>query len=107
MFSPELDRPEHLVGSVIADRFDLVAFAGAGGMGHVYRARDRSNGELVAIKLLAPTNTEGERFAREATVLASIHHAGVVRYLDHGETGDCTQYLAMEWLSGQDLSAHL
>jgi tetratricopeptide (TPR) repeat protein len=101
------DRPEDLVGTVIADRFDLLAFAGAGGMGHVYRARDRSTGGSAAIKLVSPANADVERFAREAVVLAAIHHDGVVRYLDHGVTADGAKYLAMEWLNGQDLSQRL
>ena len=95
------------MGTVVADRFELLAFAGAGGMGRVYRAHDRSAGRDVALKLLAPANADVGRFVREAAVLAAIEHEGVVRYLDHGETSDGARYLAMEWLTGQDLAQRL
>jgi serine/threonine protein kinase len=37
------------VGDVVGDRFELEALAGAGGMGEVFRARDRATGEAVAV----------------------------------------------------------
>ena len=39
-------------GEVVEDRFELQGIAGTGGMGTVWRARDRQTGELVAIKVL-------------------------------------------------------
>lgn len=100
-------RHPNLVGTKVADRFELVAFAAAGGMGHVYRARDLTSGDIVAVKLLAPVTGVAERFAREAAVLAGLDHPGVVRHLAHGATADGSQYLAMEWLAGEDLAARL
>jgi tRNA A-37 threonylcarbamoyl transferase component Bud32 len=97
---------DRLVGTVMDDRFELVAFAAAGGMGRVYRARDRATGETVAIKLL-PRDGDAARFAREAEVLAAIEHPGVVRYLAHGAALAGARYLAMEWLTGEDLSERL
>src|SRR4051812_11752405 len=48
--------PEILIemgpGDVVADRFEIQRFAGAGGMGTVYRAEDRLRGEAVALKIL-------------------------------------------------------
>jgi hypothetical protein len=88
-------------------RFELEAFAAAGGMGHIYRARDALTGATVAVKLVAPRGGDAVRFAREADVLASIGHPGVVRYVHHGPTEDGRQYLAMEWLTGEDLGARL
>ena len=41
-------------GDVIADRFELEQLAGTGGMGAVYRARERYSGKLVALKILQP-----------------------------------------------------
>ncbi len=46
------------------DRFELTGVAGSGGMGEVFRARDRENGALVALKVLRDTGGDRERFAR-------------------------------------------
>ena len=85
----------------------MVALAGAGGVGSVYRAHDLATGATVALKLLH-RDSEGEaRFAREAAVLASLLHGGIVRYLDYGMAEGNAPYLVMEWLVGEDLDARL
>ncbi|NUP12057.1 MAG: protein kinase [Polyangiaceae bacterium] len=91
---------------VIAERFELLAEAGSGGMGTVYRASDRETGGLVALKLM---NAEGDtdRFNREAAVLAELRHPAIVSYVAHGKTPDGELYLAMEWLEGETLRQHL
>jgi eukaryotic-like serine/threonine-protein kinase len=76
-------------------------------MGLVYRATDRKTGATVALKMLAPETGDKQRFAREAALLARIDHPGVVRYVDHGELAGGEQWLAMEWLEGEDLSDRL
>jgi tetratricopeptide (TPR) repeat protein len=95
-------------GDLVDDRFEIEATAGTGGMGTVYRARDRRLGVKVALKLLhgGPDHLETQRFAREAEVLASLTHAGIVRYVAHG-TSPAGDYLATEWLDGEDLSDRL
>ncbi|MCZ7677838.1 MAG: protein kinase [Sandaracinaceae bacterium] len=95
-------------GTVVADRFEIRAVAGRGGMSVVYRALDRSSGAEIALKV---TDCDWEagvpRFAREARVLSELLHPGIVRYLGHGATPEGDHYLAMEWLDGEDLSAVL
>ena len=55
------------MGSKTVERFEIETPAGQGGMGVVYRARDRHTGEPVAIKFLARGGDEViERFRREA-----------------------------------------
>jgi len=93
-------------GEVIAGRFEVQALADWGGMGAVYRARDKVTGRDAALKLLLDTTSE-ERFAREARVLAELRHPGIVEYLSHGRTDRGALFLAMEWLEGKDLRAHL
>lgn len=96
------------VGEVVAGRFELLAEAGKGGMGSVYRAHDRRTGELVAVKVLSDWGTDAlPRFLREAEILAGIDHPAVVRYVAHGESGNGKAYLAMEWLEGEDLEQRL
>ena len=95
-------------GEVIDDRFTIEHLAGAGGMGQVYRAHDRRSGGLVALKVMHDSDRlELERFAREAHVLATLSHPGIVRYIDNGTTAAGEPYLVMEWLSGETLAARL
>lgn len=102
---------------VIANRFELHSLAGAGGMGSVFRARDRRTGLWVALKLM---NVEGrawqesERFLHEADILAELRHPGIVSYITHGHVegaalpnGGRQLFLVMEWLEGESLAARL
>lgn len=94
-------------GDVVDGRFELEAQAGAGGMGTVFRARDRATGERVAVKVLKGEAREGrERFTREIRVLAGLRHPGIVRYVADG--ADATgMWLAMEWVEGETLGQRL
>ncbi len=77
-------------------------------MGAVYRALDRSTGELVAVKVLLEGRTSGEsRFEREAQLLSEMRHPGLARYVAHGAMATGERYLVMEWLEGEDLSRRL
>src|SRR5580704_16507783 len=92
-------------GDVVARRFHVERFAGAGAMGLVYRARDVQADEWVALKVLA--HGSAERFLREARALSEVSHPHIVRYVDHGHTEAGEPYLAMEWLDGIDLAQKL
>jgi hypothetical protein len=95
-----------LLGTVVGDRFVLEELTGSGGMGEVYRARDRETGERVAVKMLhAGGQSHVDRFLREARVLSQLEHPGIVRYIAHGDSPSL--YLAMEWLEGEDLGRTL
>lgn len=79
-------------------------------MGTVFRAHDRYSGQVVALKLMHSTRalmSEAERFTREAQVLATLHHPNIVSYVAHGQTSEGQQYLALEWLDGEDLARRL
>jgi serine/threonine protein kinase/tetratricopeptide (TPR) repeat protein len=93
---------------VIADRFEIEALVGSGGMGDVFRAHDRLTGGRVAIKVLhGSMPRDAERFRREAQVLAELSHPRVVKYVAHGMTPANRPYIAMEWLEGEDLAERL
>jgi eukaryotic-like serine/threonine-protein kinase len=95
-------------GDIVHDRFELERLAGAGGMGEVFRARDREGGGVVALKiLLADTALDVARFEREARLLSRLSHPGIVRYITHSTAGSGERYLAMEWLEGEDLAKML
>jgi len=94
-------------GQLVAERFEIEVLAGAGGMGSVYRARDRTTGGLVALKLLhVVIPSEAQRLLREAKVLAAAQNPRIVRYVAHGTSGG-EPYLAMEWLEGETLEDRL
>src|SRR5262245_54751013 len=100
-------RSEHLrvrIGELFVDRFEIVAPAGEGGMGLVFRARDRSNGRDVALKLLRdPDGEQLERFRQEAELLTLLDHPVIVRCLDHGHAPNGDAFLVLEWLAGETL----
>lgn len=92
---------------VIADRFEIDRLVGSGGMGEVFRAKDRVTGEPVALKVLyGSMSRDSERFKREAQLLAEVSHPRIVRYIAHG-IAQGRAYLAMEWLEGEDLGERL
>ncbi|WP_437476897.1 protein kinase [Sorangium sp. So ce1014] len=95
-------------GEVVEERFEIERLAGSGGMGDVYRARDRLSGEAVALKVLQGASAHDlRRFAREAEALVTLRLPGVVQYVAHGMTGEGQPYLAMEWLDGVTLEERL
>ncbi len=96
-------------GQVFADRYLIDRVAGSGGMGTVYRACDQLTLEWVALKVLHPRGRDyhAARFAREAQLLAELHHPHIVSYRAHGETPQGQPYLVMAWLAGEDLQARL
>ncbi len=79
---------------------------GRGGMGVVYRARQKSLDRMVALKLLAPERVGdplfAERFSREAQALAKLSHPNIVTIHDFGQAGGFF-YLLMEYVDGVNL----
>src|ERR1044071_337766 len=64
-----------VIAKVVAGRFQLLAEAGSGGMGTVYRARDLTDGATVAVKILTGREArEAVRFEQEAAILAGLPH---------------------------------
>ncbi len=95
-------------GAIVAERFEVENLATSGGMGNVYRARDRLTGDRVALKVVQQRGVaEVGRFLREGKVLAELHHPAIVRYVAHGVTPQGDAYIAMEWLEGEDLGDRL
>ncbi|EDM80503.1 serine/threonine protein kinase/response regulator/adenylate cyclase [Plesiocystis pacifica SIR-1] len=97
-------------GHLIADRYELEREVGRGGMGTVWKARDRALQRPVALKLMAARHAHHEdfrrRFSREATALAQLHHPHIVAVHDYGIDNDCP-YMVMELLAGEDLRSRL
>ena len=95
-------------GSIIAERYRIVALLGRGGMGEVYRAEDLKLTQVVAIKFL-PTSFSQDasvlaRFHSEVRVARQISHPNVCRVFDIGDA-EGAPFLTMEYVDGEDLSS--
>ncbi|MEU2789335.1 serine/threonine-protein kinase [Streptomyces sp. NPDC007100] len=101
-------------GRVVAERYELSALLGQGGMGQVWIAYDRRLDRRVGVKLLRPDRVSGtpdaeemrRRFVRECRVTAQVDHPGLVTVHDAGSDGD-DLYLVMQYVEGADLADHL
>ncbi|MET0275413.1 MAG: Stk1 family PASTA domain-containing Ser/Thr kinase [Acidimicrobiia bacterium] len=91
---------------ILANRYELGAEVGRGGMARVYIARDQLLERTVAVKVLsaldAHDETAIERFRREAQAAASLSHHGIVSVYDWGEDDD-TAFIVMEYVDGHTL----
>ena len=94
----------------LVDNYEIEELIGSGGMGEVYRARDRRIDRRVAIKILSPSFAVQDgalgRFEQEARVVGSMNHPNLVTLYDIG-VHEGAPYLAMELLEGSTLRAHL
>ncbi len=91
----------------LTDRYRLDQLLGAGGMGAVWRATDRTLKRAVAVKLVSVTDPMARtRFGREARLTSSLEHPGIVQVFDVGEVG-ATCFLVMELLAGETLAAQI
>ena len=116
MVPPDLGAPSDLapaelaVGDELGGRYVILGVLGRGGMGAVYKARDRVADEIVAIKLLLPrlSSIEGmtDRLRRELRVARRVSHPGVVRLHDLFDLGGRLA-LSMEYVEGPSLQALL
>ena len=90
--------------------YDIIESIGRGGMASVYRARQHTFDRNVALKILKPDLSEDDafcqRFIMESMIVAKLSHSHIVQVYDVGEISN-HYYIAMEFLSGGDLSARL
>jgi serine/threonine protein kinase len=90
----------------IFPQFEILELIGKGGMGAVYRVRQRELDRIVALKILPPAIGEqpgfADRFAREAKALAKLNHPGIVTLYEFGQaTG--LYFILMEYVDGVNL----
>ncbi|MEU7457551.1 protein kinase domain-containing protein [Streptosporangium roseum] len=95
----------------LSGRYELLEPLGRGGMGVVYRARDRELERIVAVKVLPAQMLRDEdfraRFRREARAAAGLSHPHIATVYDIGEDtdgGDPVPYLVMELVEGGTLA---
>jgi serine/threonine-protein kinase len=94
-------------GDLVLGKYLLLERLGEGGMGQVFKARDRRLGRLVALKLIRKDRLAGpdaiRRFQREVQSAAQLQHPNIVHAIDTDEI-DGAQFLVMEFVEGIDLA---
>ena len=96
------------LGELLPD-YDIEKLLGRGGMGAVYKGRQKSLDRPVAIKILSATLDESdqgfaERFKNEARALGKLKHPGIVGVYDFGTAADGLLYIVMEFIDGTDVA---
>jgi len=95
--------------------YELLEVIGRGGMGTVYRARQRTPDRVVALKVIRTgtmTPRTLDRFRREANVLAKLQHPGIAQIFEAGSIDgegedDARPYFAMELIEGRSIDQHV
>lgn len=97
-------------GRFIADRYEILAKVGAGGMSDVYKAKDHVLGRFVAIKVLKPEFADDvnfvTKFRSEAQSAAGLEHPNIVNIYDVG-SGEGFHYIVMEYVEGITLKTYI
>jgi serine/threonine protein kinase len=98
------------LGSLFAERYEVLEELGKGGMGEVYRVRDKKLDEEMALKVLkleiAAYKETIERFKNELKLARKIAHRHVCRMYDLNEE-EKTPYITMEYVRGEDLKSSI
>jgi eukaryotic-like serine/threonine-protein kinase len=94
------------LGMLVAGRYEILEVLGEGGMGAVYKAKDRELDRLVALKVIRPelaTNPDIlQRFKQEILLSSKVTHRNVVRIYDLGDA-EGFKFITMEYVEGEDL----
>jgi len=95
-------------GEVLGERYEILQLLGEGGMGAVYKARDRELDRPVALKLIRPQMASNPsilaRFKQELLLSRQVTHKNVIRIYDLGDA-DGVKFITMEFVEGRDLRA--
>jgi eukaryotic-like serine/threonine-protein kinase len=95
-------------GSVLGGRYQILKQLGEGGMGTVYKVRDRELERVVAMKVIRPALAQTEealnRFKQELIIARQVTHRNVSRIYDLAEA-DGVKFITMEFIEGQSLAS--
>lgn len=103
-----LGEEDQLVGTVLADRYEILEVIGGGGMGLVYKARHKLMNRIVAIKMLhkhmISSKDTLKRFQLEAQAASCLSLPNILTVYDFGLTGEGQPYMVMDYLEGTSLA---
>jgi Flp pilus assembly protein TadD len=93
-------------GMLLAGRYEILEVLGEGGMGAVYKAKDRELDRFVALKVIRPELASNpdilQRFKQEILLSSKVTHRNVVRIYDLGDA-DGLKFITMEYVDAKDL----
>jgi TOMM system kinase/cyclase fusion protein len=99
-------------GALFEGSYEILSALGEGGFGVVYRARQLTTGQSVALKVMRPlelgdavrTAKRTVRFQREMKLCAQLHHPNIVQLIDSGQTAGGLLYAVFAFLPGETLA---
>ncbi len=93
----------------LPSQYEVISFIGQGGMGSVFKVRDKRQDKVLAIKVLrrelAASETAVKRFEAEATAVAQLSHDNLVTIYGVEHTFDGKPFLIMDYIAGESLSS--
>lgn len=105
------NQTDKLIGTIAADRYEIIARLGQGAMGTVYKAKHTGIGRFFALKTLnahiAADERSLKRFEAEARAMSVLTHPNLIQISDYGKTADGIPFFVMEYLDGISLSERL
>jgi tetratricopeptide (TPR) repeat protein len=97
---------ELAIGTLLAERYEILQLLGQGGMGAVYKARDAELDRIVALKLIRPELARNpemlRRFKQELILARQVTHKNVIRIFDLGQSSGI-KFITMDFVEGRDL----
>src|ERR1700733_4567346 len=99
------------IGTIVANRFQILSLIGRGGMSSVYKAGYLEVDITIALKIMDSSYSNDhetmERFKREANILNALIHPNLVAIYAFGVLPAGNAYLALEYIDGQTLASYI
>jgi serine/threonine protein kinase len=96
-----------VIGTLIADKYELLGEVGSGSLGVVYKAKNRADGRIVAVKVIQGVSGDDvklKRFEQGINSARLLNHPNIVRIEDSGMTEDNRPFYVTEFIEGELLS---
>ena len=95
----------------LGDQFEALEFLGQGGMGTVFKARNRADQSIYAVKVMRAELSDDleaiKRFEQEINAVSKLDHVNLIAVHSHGRTRDGATFLIMDYADGVSLAEHI